>query len=951
MGDHRLGVLAVLMITLTVGAVAAQDRDIFEEAERRFSAGNYTLAIERYEELLENYPESGFRTEAQLRIGQSQYYLGDYEAALQRLGRVAVRARGVAIGAEIQLWIGLSSYQLGEVAAAEDAFTRHISDAREPRGRAWLYRGLARIDQGRSAAGRDDLLAAVERTRGSERAYAAAVFMDSAAADGLPGAVDRMYLQVPVESDGEPYAETRLRRAADAARELGAEERARERYRALTRYSIASAQWAYRQLYAYARDSGDEDLMRRLYREAEQRLAGEPERLGEFWLALGADALRRERYELAELYLSRLWDVRDQRRISGQGPLFLARAIDAQNRPGEARSLLLASLDDSGVDSVALRERVTLAARLAIEQGLPAEAVSLLEARDLVESSAAALYLWAFARHTAAAGEVLERLSADRNQPFLREYAPLVRMRARVLLESGRAEDAVRAYRVYLAERADDRGARIELVRALTAAGQFSAVEQELDRIGRNDLDAGRRDELDYLGAIAAFHRQDYAAAAATLSALTGEVWEPGRSYHLAWSRYRSGDIGGARSAISGVVDELPPELGVDGRYLYAWTLYRGGTVDRARGQLLQILGSDTSPSDEERTRRLLATVYLEEGRYEEARTQYESLADAADTRPVRAQYLRLAADALVAGGQFETAVERYDAISREYAGLEGGRRALLEAGELLYSMEELSAARERFRTYQERYPEGAELDRALYWAGLSSYELDEAGRSLLWWEPLISRYPDSPFTPEVLFLTADIYAERDQRRQALELYDRLVAAYPDSARAGEAERRRRTIRLELDGLSAREADLWVELESQSGPAPGSERWFDIVLQLGRIAIREQITLTAERARIVDRLLEATDYQGGGAAEASLLLAEYYRRRGETNAAVRRYVEAAGTDGAADELRAQSLFELAGLAREAGDTEVARDALTELRSRYPDSIWADRAGRLMEGLQ
>ena len=138
MGDHRLGVLAVLMITLTVGAVAAQDRDIFEEAERRFSAGNYTLAIERYEELLENYPESGFRTEAQLRIGQSQYYLGDYEAALQRLGRVAVRARGVAIGAEIQLWIGLSSYQLGEVAAAEDAFTRHISDAREPQGRAWL---------------------------------------------------------------------------------------------------------------------------------------------------------------------------------------------------------------------------------------------------------------------------------------------------------------------------------------------------------------------------------------------------------------------------------------------------------------------------------------------------------------------------------------------------------------------------------------------------------------------------------------------------------------------------------------------------------------------------------------------------------------------------------------------------------------------------------------------
>jgi hypothetical protein len=57
-----------------------------------------------------------------------------------------------------------------------------------------------------------------------------------------------------------------------------------------------------------------------------------------------------------------------------------------------------------------------------------------------------------------------------------------------------------------------------------------------------------------------------------------------------------------------------------------------------------------------------------------------------------------------------------------------------------------------------------------------------------------------------VLFLTAGIYAARDQRREALELYDRLVAAYPDSFRADDAERLRRTIRLELDGLSAREA-------------------------------------------------------------------------------------------------------------------------------------------------
>jgi TolA-binding protein len=236
-----------------------------------------------------------------------------------------------------------------------------------------------------------------------------------------------------------------------------------------------------------------------------------------------------------------------------------------------------------------------------------------------------------------------------------------------------------------------------------------------------------------------------------------------------------------------------------------------------------------------------------------------------------------------------------------------------------------------------------------LYWAGLTSFDLGEAGRSLLWWEPLINEYPRSRFTPEVLFLTAEIYADRGERRRSLELYDRLVAAYPDSPRTVEADRRRRTLRLELDGLSAREAELWVALESATDtPEPGSAGWFDIVLELGRIAIREQITLTVQRSRIVEYLLRAGDYTGAEAAEASVLLAEYYRRRGETRAAVERYVQAAATPGAPDELRAQSLFELAVLARDRGDTTTARDAVRELSTRYPDSIWSDRAQSVLE---
>jgi TolA-binding protein len=951
MTHRRVAVVLIALLVLPVLAAAASDRDLFEEAERRFAAANYTLAIERFERLLSEYPGSSYRTRANVRVAQSLFYLGELPAALDRFQRTAVRAQGGALAGTIQFWIGLTAFQLGDYPLADASFSRYLVGDDGFAGRAYLYRGLSRLELGRVSEGQSDLGAAVASAEGTEREYAAAVLMESLAAAGEDGEVRSVFQLVEPVDVASPYGEMILRYAADAARRAGDIDEAVPLYRRLSEGSIDSAQWAYRQLYALARDEDDQEAMRQTYRQAEQRLSLEPERLADFWFSLGADALERDRFELAELYLSRVWEIRGQRRIDGMVPLYLAWSMEEQSRSGEALELLRESLDDSRVGDDSRDARVIAAARLHIAAGEYEAAATLLESEGVEAVSGASLYLWAFSRMRLGTGPVvLERLRREEVQPLLREYPELIRIRARLFLEAGEAIEAVRSYRMYLAEAPEAIAPRIELIRALAAAEQFPAVEREIQLLDAADIPAERRDEITYLGGIAAFHGEDYEAAATAFQRIDDAAFEPLRSYHLGWSLYRLGEVSEARQTIGAVVDDLPPALESDGRYLYAWTLYRQGRSDDARTQLLRNLGRPVSRDEEVRTRRLLAAVEIETGRFDDALTQYAALARGAGDTEERGRYQLLIASTLAGAGRLAEAVGQYDEIAVQFTAPGTAGTALLEAGELLYGMESLRQARERFREYRTRYPAGSEVDRALYWAGLTSWELEEAGRALLWWEPLINEFPRSEYTPDVLFLTAGIYAARDERRAALELYDRLVAAYPDSFRADEAERLRRTIRLELDGLSAREAELWVELEpgGGGGPPAGEERWFELVLRLGRIAIREQITLTRERARIVDLLIEATTFDGPSAAEASLLLAEYYRRRGETNAAVRRYVEAAATPGAPDELRAQSLYELAVLAGNSGDEATAADALEELRSRYPDSIWSDRARAIME---
>lgn len=950
---RRYTILWIALLALLGGIerVSADARSIYEEAQRRFDSGTYELSIERFRVLRREYPNSEYVLQSTLRIGQSLFYLGEYHAAYEEFARLRVRAqRGGELQQEAVFWSGLTDFQLANYPEAIQAFSVYLENGGPQRSRAFLYRGVAYIEEGSDSEGRADLTEARNDLDGAERGYAVAKLLAALDRLGDDEEIIAIFREETEErSISEAYRESVFRLAADALFRQGKTEESRQVYRDLARFSTESAQWAYQRLYQIAENLGDREEMDRVFRRAEERLASEPERLRAFWLALGSDAIRSERYELAELYLSRLWQLRETEVVPGMAALLLATSLERQGRVSEGIDVLEESLSEDMQSDETEYDRSVLLARLLFQEERFDESVRAISQIEGFENRAPSLYLWSIASFRLERySEVIRRLETPQGQTVSREIPSIVHIYARSLLEDGRPRDAVGAYRLYLAERPSDVNVRVELIRGLVLSKEFSAALQEIDRIDRADLDTRRENEIEYLTGLSRFHRQEYPGAIESFSRVEDLRYEPLLSYHLAWSLYRTGAVTEASRTIATVLDALPPSLAIDGSYLYGWTLYAQDRAGRAVDVLLPLIGSGPSASQMVEIRRLLAASYLDLGEDDDAIAQYQAILSESDAASRGEHWNRYAA-VLAAVGRDEAAVAEYDEIADRYESTEIGAEALLEAGQILATIGRYADGRERFRRYRNRYPDGPSLDRALYWGGQASLELNEAERALLWWEPLVQEYPRSSYTPRALYESAVIHAQANRRREALELFDRYVAAYPEGGDRAEAERRRQELRLQQSGLSSLEAGLWAELEPANGDPPpvGSDRWFELVLQLGQIAIREQITLSFERGRIVPKLLEATEFEGDASAEAGILLAEYYQRRGETRRAIERYVAAASTDGASDELRAQSLFRLAELADAEGDSQTASHAASELIERYPETIWADQARRLI----
>ncbi len=964
----------LLIVTLLVGIgvwpAQAADRSIFQEAEARFRAQEWELALNRYDALIRQYPSSPAIPDAQFRRGVVLYRLGRHQDALRVFRRVESRFRSTQYLGELPFWKGLSRYQLEDYLGAINDLNAFIEQrpGSALRDQALLYRALAEIgvEEPRRARATLELMFETVDDPASE-SYAAALLSSLYVQDEELDTVLEFTGRLDLDALSMPWRHKVMLYRAEALWASQEHDEARGLYAELVEGEPEVARVALQRKFNEAQRSGDRDQVDSALLEAERRLAGRSDLLSDFWLQVGIDAYERGEYEIADLYLRRVWDARHAQPVSELVPLYLSHL---RERRGElARAVEILELYLAEEESPDERERVLLrlgAVRLAQEDWSAAAERFQTVVQDYPASEhfGEAAYQLAFAQYRKGElGEADATIARTFAGARAGELAPeMLRLRASVKRERDDLEEALSSIRDYLSVRPRDLTARLEFHKLLFRTGRTEKLVDESRSFAEEYPELLKEDrlgaiEFGYLEGIALVSQRNYAEAVEAFDDLPDDAAEydelqeifPYVLYYRGWASYQLARFGDAIELFDRLVEhDEGHEFAARAAYLGGWSAFQDGDYERAEERLRRVEALDAPRQLRIEAAFIYGQTLAARGRHEDAAVQFRNLyldyprSDYADD--ARFEY----AAQLAALQRIEDAIEAYREVYERFPDSPLAEQALYARGELLLADGNYDRARSAFSEYRNSFPDGRLVDAALYWGGDASYRLGERSGALLLWERLLEQYRDSEFRAQTMERSAEIYRDRREYRNALNLYTQLIAGYPERAEEVGARSIADQLVLLIGGLSQREAGLWVRIENNDRARTSAGR--EAIIELAQLVFYETAAGARELAIVLPLLRETKEFtkdDPANAGQAAFMLAEHAGEQGEYARAAEGFLEAASINPGDDDHVARSLYRSAEMNHRAGRRPEADAILEELKSEFPNSEWTAEARRLL----
>ncbi|MFW6288397.1 MAG: tetratricopeptide repeat protein [Spirochaetota bacterium] len=967
--------VSVVLVCLSALAVAQDgDQNLFREAERRFESGDYELALDRYQTLVQNHPLSQYIPDAQYRIGVSLYRTGRLEDALEQLSRVERRYRSTRFVEYVPFWKGVISYDLDRFAEAI-RYQREFQAGGVPDAgllaQSSYYEALSELARGDETAARTALETMIELVeRPEDEGYALTLLLSLYAEADMSEALLELASRIDPSRLDARWRDHLILYEGEGYFIDGQVDEAVERYRRVEEAPAELATVAFQRLFQLAQDDQIADDPADVLRRAERALAGQTDVLKEFWLRVGIDSYNQGRFDLAELYFRRIWDFRASEFIPASVPLYLSRLLDQRGDEQGAEEALLAYLDLYGDESEE-RLRVLIAlGNLQLRLGKNSEAVATLSTAFNEYDQGAyfpeAAYQYAFALRRAGREEEALRaidsaFTAGRTGGI---QADLLRLRSRVLRDLGREAEALQALFEYVPLRPADAQAALEYANLLFAQERYARVAEEVPEIvaelrTRETLTPEIESQLLYVHGLALLNGREYAQAALSFERVldvlpsTGGASEllPFALYYRGWSAYRDGEYADARRSFSLLLrDHASHGQAAQAAYLSGWSSFRLGDYREAAEALARVGSYEVSEQLSIEASFLLGRVLAAEGSHQQAAAAFRGIyldhprSDYADDAWF--EY----AEVQVALGNVDAAVSGFSELLVNYPTSPLSESAAFRRAEVLYERGRFDDAQEQFFAYRTSFPNGERMDAALYWGGVASRELGETAGALLLWDRLITEYRGSPFRAEAMRSAATAHSERGEYRRALNLFTELQAAYPEIARAAGAGRRIDELVLLISGLSEREAELIVTIENSDEAETRAGR--QAIIELARMAVYEDTATSTDPATVIPLLTAVSEQRSAdpaAAAQALFLRGEYRYRQDELQRAADLYLQAAAVGAADRDLAAHSIHRAAVMYSTLGRTDEFNALLDRLEEDFAGSEWLEETRALQRG--
>jgi cellulose synthase operon protein C len=960
---RRALAVAALGCLLGLASVSAQDRELFLEAENRYSAGDYLLAIQRYDNLIDEYPQSEFVPDAQYRKAVSLYRVGRYSSSLALLRRVETRFRSTRYLPFVPFWKGVNLYALDQFEQSIEELTRFLGlDVGAPElTRAYLYRALSRIALGQEEGAAEDLRIIFDSRTPEEEPYAATLLASLLVQNGELEEVLALAEPVSLDRFDATWRPRFSLYVAEAFLGLGDTQEASDRFRSLLEGPPEVAAVAYRRLFTLVSPEERQSLVEM----AELSFASQPRVLQDLWLRLGSENYSEGRLEIAELYLRRAWSARESyertesREDAVTAAVYLGRTLSDQGRQDAADAHLDEALRWSNRESPALLLRRAV---LDVDREQWSAAAGALESLlerfpDFGRESVARYHLaysYFYLGRLQDAQETLETVD-----PETIPEAQYHWFRYLLARESDRIDEALGHLRAYLRLRPNDTEGGVAYLTLLYRNGRHTEVVREADGLKERGLATGI---LDYLASLSLVAEKRYQEAAERFQGVLPlfEAPEPPSElrgleastlYYYAWSEYRIGNYAAARNALSRFMRRIESHsLRPRALYLLGQVSYAEGDLQAAEAAFRRAISSEgAGDALVAEATFVLGQLYRLQGDDDAALREFSTVVTRwGDTSPLADDALFEAAQIHNEAGRIDRAVGLLLEVYQRYPRSPLGEEALYRRGELLHNDGRYSAARDAFFEYRRNYPAGRFVDASLYWGGVASFETGEETGALLLWERLSEDYPSSPFRGEALARAADLYEDRGDLRKALDSLSELSSRYPEQAEAVDARKRTDELILRIGGLSEEEARLWVAIDD--GDRSQSPAGRDAILQLAAYILYEGSADRVSSALVVDLLEETAERETEtprDAAQALFYLGEFSARSGELEEAARFFLNAAGA-GSGD-LSARSLYKAVEMKTRSRRFDEAREILQRMENAIPGSDWTAEARRILRG--